>query len=349
MPTEKRGNKVVTYESRYEVEGPGCAPLGWGCGGTILWTVIVVILGSIPHAGDFMNPVISVYLTLLFGSERAVNMAKANSSDNWELVAALLLWPFGIGVIYATGAALIVWVRNTFFWKEVTKVESLAEHQAQLDAKAKEERRLEEVAERKRKAERDAKEAARLAIVRQKEAEAERERQAIVRAEQAKQNRLRTIRFDNWKVDRREPHVAILPNEWAPLTMVGLAYANVVAYGSVPPEQVYNRMFGAYQTVGPQVPSERGIYLVGIITQRTLCKPLVVKPYQFPGTTSNDLVMFAIDDAGQYLYLNNPARLEERLLSVDDETNIKLKQLVPVLKGMYEKVLSSGGQGRGWA
>ena len=172
---------------------------------------------------------------------------------------------------------------------------------------------------------------------------------ALRRAEAAKQERLKRLRFDNWVPEGTEQFVRHLPGEWWPLKTVGLAYANVVPYSSPPAGQRYLAREGRWETIGKQETALRGVYLLGTTAQRTMNKnPLVVGPDKLRGTTSQDLVMFVIDASGEVKYLGNPARFEIYSAPSDDEEAYKLERLKPVLAALYKQVLDSGPASSGW-
>lgn len=176
------------------------------------------------------------------------------------------------------------------------------------------------------------------------------EKQAVVRAEMAKNERLSHCRLDNWQPEPTEPFIRHLPSCWLPFTTVGLAYANVVAYGSSPATQRYDPNHQRWETVGMQTAGIRGIYLIGTNSQRTFNRiALAVGPHRLPGTTSQDLVMFVLDQVGAVKFLGNPARWEIYEDTQGDEEEKKLAMLRPVLTKLYERVLSAGPGSSGWA
>lgn len=175
-------------------------------------------------------------------------------------------------------------------------------------------------------------------------------KQAIQRAELDESFRLMHCRLDDWRTEPTEPFIRHLPLPWMPFATVGLAYANVVPYGSLPPIQRFDGHHQRWETVGQQSASTRGIYLIGTNSQRTFNRQaLVVGPTTLPGTNSQDLVMFVLDYNGAVKFLGNPARWEIYDVTQTDEEKKKLAMLRPVLTKLYERVLSAGPGSSGWA
>lgn len=181
---------------------------------------------------------------------------------------------------------------------------------------------------------------------RQRELDAYRAEQAAIKA---KRERIKACRFDDWKPVAGEPWVFELPSVWQPFVTVGLAYANVVPYGSLPPEQV-RRLDGTMVTTGPTPISKRGVYLIGPVHQRTINKQaLVVNPLHLPGTTTNDLTIFGLDRNGNVLFVLNPARHEKEIRFQSDEAEEKFRMLGPILAKLFDKAVSTNDQSGGWA
>lgn len=189
------------------------------------------------------------------------------------------------------------------------------------------------------------------AEAKRREAEvAEKQKQAAIqRAEFEQSLRLMNCKLDNWRPEPTEPFIRHLPNPWTPFATVGLAYANVVAYGSSPAAQRYDPIHQRWETVGMQSASTRGIYLIGTNSQRTFNRqPLVVGPSTLSGTTSHDLVMFVLDHDGRVKYLGNPARWEIYDVTQTEEEKKKLAMLKPVLTALYDRVLKAGPGASSW-
>lgn len=168
-------------------------------------------------------------------------------------------------------------------------------------------------------------------------------------AEKAKRDRIAACRFDNWRQRGNEAWVFDLPEVWLPFVTVGLAYANVVSYGSLPPEQ-QRRPDGTLVTVGVTPIPNRGVYLIGPVNQRTINKvALVVDPLHLPGTTTNDLVIFGLSESGGVLFIINPARHEKEIYFRSEEANEKFQMIGPVLAKLFDKAVSTNDQSGGWA
>lgn len=174
------------------------------------------------------------------------------------------------------------------------------------------------------------------------------EQMALAKVRKQRQERIALCRFDNWSQLPTERFAFVLPAEWWPLKLVGVAYTSVVPFSSLNAEQQY-RLF-RWETVGKQPEAKRGVFLIGTDEMPTLnVQPLIALPEILPGTDNKDLVVFAVDVGGRVRYLKNPVRHEQYIdPENDDEIREKLELLAPFLVALRQRALESDDESQGW-